>query len=146
MKVKELKLKLPKQVEVKGVKVRPYLKTDEIGLIVSECSEIIDVVVRDRLANQYVLKFCADIECDTIEDYDLLKASGMLQEVINVITNIDELLGFIYETDSTNSIVRKGVVSLTETLEKLNQKLPKDEKQWGKVVDFLQAKLKGMAK
>lgn len=120
------------------IEVKPILSTPEMGVIVMNCSEIHDVVARQRLVDEYVLKFCANIDVESVEEYDLLKYNGVIEEIIESITNYDELNFFLSEANQMGNVVRVA-------LDKLVSKIP-DEKGMKNLVSKITKQIKEVTK
>lgn len=142
MKVNELDLdlKMPEKVKTKkhGIEIIPYLTTAQIGVIVSNCITIDDVVMRNQLVDEYVLRFVADIEIETTEEYDLLKSNGVVDEIFIKVQNIPDLYDALTEANDMGNVVRTALNNLVD-------KIP-DEKQLPKLIDKLTKKLKEITK
>ena len=142
MKVNELglKLEMPKKIKTSqfGVEITPYLTTAQMGVIVTNCITIDDVVMRNQLVNEYILKFVADIEIDTIEEYDLLYTNGVIDDIVVKVNNYVDLMDMLQQANDMGNVVRTA-------LNKVVDKIP-DEKNLPKVVEKIAKKLKDMSK
>ena len=142
MKVNELglNLEMPKKIRTKqhNIEITPYLTTAQIGVIVANCITIDDVVMRNQLVNEYILKFVADIEIDTIEEYDLLYTNGVIDDIVAKVNNYVDLMDMLQQANDMGNVVRTA-------LNKVVDKIP-DEKNLPKVVEKIAKKLKDMSK
>lgn len=121
-----------------GIEVKPFLSSPELGIIVADCSQIDDVVARKKVIDEYILKICAGIEVKDVEEYDLLKYNGVIQDIYNSIENVDEVGAFIYEANQIGNVMRTS-------LNFVISKLP-DEKGLAKIVKNLTKQIKEQSK
>lgn len=109
MKFENLKYPEQNKVNILGqdVMIKPYLTTGEINSIVSQMLQYENYIEREAVKGIAILKFCTDI--DTKEkDYDLYRANGIVEEVMNYIREDDLLLidETIYYEQSVNKTIK----------------------------------------
>lgn len=136
MKVKDLNLdaSIPNRITKHGIEVKTYLTTAEIGVIVTNCSQIEDVVSRKKIVDEYILKFCADIDVESVEEYDLLLQNGIIEEVKNCVINAGDIDLFIAQSLDMGLVVRNS-------LNMIINKIP-DEKTLKSLVSKVSKQLK----
>ncbi len=117
MKFENLKYPEQNKVNILGqdVMIKPYLTTGEINSIVSQMLQYENYIEREAVKGIAILKFCTDI--DTKEkDYDLYRANGIVEEVMNYIREDDLLL--IDETVCYEQSVNKTIKDFCDGINK----------------------------
>ncbi len=108
------------EFEIEGLKmsVKTYLTISEIEMIVQNVVGIESLAQRRMVKEMLVLSICTDINLEE-NDYDMLCANGIVNIVMNSITNINVLNDIVKEECSITRVVER-------VLSQVNEKLPKD--------------------
>lgn len=102
------------------VKIKPYLVTSEIASIVYQMKEYDSYIKREMVKGLCILNFCTDINVKD-EDYDLYRANGIIDSVMNEIKEEDLLLidEAIYHEDSVNKTIKDFCDGMNKNLSEI---------------------------
>lgn len=107
-----------------SVTVRCYLTMSEIELIAESMmktkNRIEEIVLRDKM----LIKLATDITEEEAEDYDYIVKSGLMDDIICSIYNVDIIDEYIHQKRSVSIAMIAFLETVSKSLDKYNKKLP----------------------
>lgn len=127
--LKEKVVTIPYTEDEKGEKytVKQYLTPEQIELIGNNMLKCSNAVERNVVKNTMLVKLITDIPEEVAKDYDMLIKSGIIDNIIFRIYNVDEIDEYVEDELSIRTNVNKFLEQLNKTLDKYAKKMPNNK-------------------
>lgn len=127
--LKEKVVTIPYTEDEKGEKytVKQYLTPEQIELIGNNMLKCSNAVERNVVKNTMLVKLMTDIPEEVAKDYDMLIKSGIIDNIIFRIYNVDEIDEYVEDELSIRTNVNKFLEQLNKTLDKYAKKMPNNK-------------------
>lgn len=127
--LKEKVVTIPYTEDEKGEKytVKQYLTPEQIELIGNNMLKCSNAVERNVVKNTMLVKLMTDIPEEVAKDYDMLIKSGIIDNIIFRIYNVDEIDDYVEDELSIRTNVNKFLEQLNKTLDKYAKKMPNNK-------------------
>lgn len=127
--LKERMVTIPYAEDEKGEKyiVKQYLTPEQVELIGNNMLKCSNAVERNVVKNTMLVKLMTDIPEEVAKDYDMLIKSGIIDNIIFRIYNVDEIDDYVEDELSIRTNVNKFLEQLNKTLDKYAKKMPNNK-------------------
>ena len=127
--LKEKVVTIPYTEDEKGEKytVKQYLTPEQVELIGNNMLKCSNAVERNVVKNTMLIKLMTDIPEEVAKDYDMLIKSGIIDNIIFRIYNVDEIDDYVEDELSIRTNVNKFLEQLNKTLDKYAKKMPNNK-------------------
>lgn len=127
--LKEKVVTIPYAEDEKGEKyiVKQYLTPEQVELIGNNMLKCSNAVERNVVKNTMLVKLMTDIPEEVAKDYDMLIKSGIIDNIIFRIYNVDEIDDYVEDELSIRTNVNKFLEQLNKTLDKYAKKMPNNK-------------------
>lgn len=116
------------KIDVDGISVVPYIKSDDVAYIGKQIMTRIDYMERKILKEMLILEKCTNIKDLDKYDYDELKANGVIDAVLCEIKNVDCVDEYVKFTESMNMAVNEFLKQTLVQIDKFGKKIPTGKK------------------
>jgi len=129
------------RTEIKELKIRPYLKIEEIDDIAKQCLETDDQVAREMIKYCKVVEYCTNIDIGNSKKingqdvYDMIVENGLYYSIWEEIVNFDVINDTIRESEGVYQIGKMFVELISKSIDKID--LNKIQEQFNSSIDKL---------